>query len=68
MTNAGPAPALADWHAALRRLAKERGIGWAISSEEDDYRDAFSSGIAPDDYLAEIEPLTEWRGCGCGGG
>lgn len=60
--------ALTNWHAALRRQADERGIGWAISSAPDDYRDAFDGGVAPDDYLADIEPLTEWRGCGCGGG
>lgn len=68
MSNAGPASGLTVWHAALRRQAEERGIGWAISSDENEYRDAFASGVAPDDYLAEIEPLTEWRGCGCGGG
>ena len=64
-----PAPlALTDWHAALQRHADEQGIGWAIASVADEYREAFASGIAPDDYLADIQPLTEWRGCGCGGG
>ncbi|WP_340266725.1 hypothetical protein [Sphingobium mellinum] len=69
MTAPLPSPdALASWHAVLGRLAEERGIGWAVSSSAEDYRDAFASGITPGDHLAEIEPLTEWRGCGCGGG
>ena len=67
-TVATAATTLEEWHGALRRHAEEGGIGWAISGAPDDYRDAFASGVAPDDYLAEIEPLTQWRGCGCGGG
>lgn len=66
--NASPAPDLAEWHSALRQLAEARDIGWAISASPEDYRDAFASGVDPRDYLADIEPLTEWRGCGCGGG
>jgi len=58
----------ASWLAELARLAKERELEWLVSVGSDIHRAAFDKGLSPDEELAARADMSEWRGCGCGGG
>lgn len=56
------------WLAKLRALAEAQNAGWLFSGNVSDLRDYFEAGKAPDEVLEGYDGMTEWRGCGCGGG
>ena len=55
------------WHAELRQLAKKSGSSWLVSAEAEVHLAAYQKGLSPEEELAELDELAQWRGCGCGG-
>ena len=56
------------WLARLRVLAAERELTWAVGGSGEVHRSAYEAGLSPEEELASLADLSEWRGCGCGGG
>ncbi|HKQ82938.1 MAG TPA: hypothetical protein VJS42_12165 [Steroidobacteraceae bacterium] len=56
------------WLAALLRLARAQDVEWLIAPGSDTHRAAFDQGMSPEEELAALKDMSEWRGCGCGGG
>jgi hypothetical protein len=65
---ADAAPTFDAWLARLRDLAQADGVEWLIAREPDTHRESFAKGLTPDEELAALKDMSEWRGCGCGGG
>ena len=57
-----------SWLRELVRAAKERELEWLISVESGIHRAAFDKGLSPEEELSTLADMSEWRGCGCGGG
>lgn len=57
-----------QWMAQLRELAEERELQWLVSEPTIQLREAYDGGASPEDELAALAEMAEWRGCGCGGG
>ena len=57
-----------SWLAELAYIAKERELEWLVSVGPDIHRAAFDRGMSPDEELTALGDMSEWRGCGCGGG
>ncbi|MET0988074.1 MAG: hypothetical protein ABW034_21970 [Steroidobacteraceae bacterium] len=67
--NADPAPAAYErWLMELQQLAKMQDMEWLIAPRSDTHRAAFDKGLSPGEELAALKDMSEWRGCGCGGG
>jgi hypothetical protein len=65
-----PPPVDNDFHAWLEeftRLAIEQDLEWLVASDPSLRRAAFEAGLSPDEELAALRDISEWRGCGCGG-
>jgi len=56
------------WMQRLRDLAAERELSWIVSSGGESHRRAFEAGQSPEEEFASLADISEWRGCGCGGG
>ena len=56
------------WFEALQHLAREQDVEWLIAREDDTHRSSFERGLSPDEELTALKDMSEWRGCGCGGG
>ena len=56
------------WHQELRQLAQTADSAWLVSSEAKSHCGAYQQGLSPEEELAELDELAQWRGCGCGGG
>ncbi|MET0658819.1 MAG: hypothetical protein ABW110_11755 [Steroidobacteraceae bacterium] len=56
------------WLAELQRLAKAQDVEWLIAPASHTHRAGFEKGSTPEEELAALKDLAEWRGCGCGGG
>jgi len=56
------------WHEELLQLAKKSGSCWLVSAEVGAHLAAYQKGLSPEEELAELDELAQWRGCGCGGG
>jgi hypothetical protein len=56
------------WLAELMRLARGEGLEWLIAPTSSAHRAAFETGLSPQEELQALRDLSEWRGCGCGGG
>ena len=56
------------WLDQLIALATQQDIEWIISLEPAAHRESFDKGLSPDEELAGLAAMAEWRGCGCGGG
>lgn len=56
------------WLAELLQLAKTHDVEWLIAPASHTHRAAFDKGLSPEEELAALKDLSEWRGCGCGGG
>ena len=61
-------PSYASWLAELARLARDEELAWLVSSEPLAHRQAFDDGLSPYEELSALRDMSEWRGCGCGGG
>lgn len=59
---------LADWYQRLRELARDNELEWVIAADAEHYRPAFEQGTSPEEEFFELAGMSEWRGCGCGGG
>ena len=57
-----------NWIIELKRIAAKRDILWLVSEDTEAHRDAYDKGLSPGDELDVLEDISEWRGCGCGGG
>ena len=57
-----------DWMARFRQRAIERQVEWLAECGPETYRPVFERGVAPEDELDTLADMSEWRGCGCGGG
>lgn len=57
-----------SWLCELVRLAKELELDWLVAPTTNTHRAAFDDGLSPDEELAALKDMSEWRGCGCGGG
>jgi len=57
-------PGLQNW----RALPKNGSSSGLVSVGSDIYRAAFDNGLSPDEELTALGDMSEWRGCGCGGG
>ena len=68
MTSSAQFTSYETWFAEFARIAQQRELAWLVSTEPDAHRTAFNEGLSPDDELAALERMSEWRGCGCGGG
>ncbi|MEZ0123708.1 MAG: hypothetical protein AB9Q22_11945 [Candidatus Reddybacter sp.] len=55
------------WHQALRQLAQVADSAWLVSTEAKSHFAAYQKGLSPEEELAELDELAQWRGCGCGG-
>lgn len=62
------AATFAGWLARLRQEAVERELEWMVCSTGTAEQAAYAEGLSPGDYLDRLEAMSEWRGCGCGGG
>lgn len=57
------------WYQRFRGLAAEHDLLWlAPEVPGPQHRAAFESGADPEDELNQLASMSEWRGCGCGGG
>ena len=56
------------WFAEFGRLARERQLEWLVTAGAEPRRAAFDRGLSPDEELTALADMSEWRGCGCGGG
>lgn len=57
----------AAWLAEFTRLALEQELDWLVPSDPEVRRAAFEQGQSPQEELAALKDICEWRGCGCGG-
>lgn len=57
-----------SWLAELARVAEELELKWLVSSEPWAHKKAYDEGLTPDEELIALRDMSEWRGCGCGGG
>lgn len=57
-----------QWARELRALATVRECEWLAAGTGESHREAWAAGISPADHLEALERMSEWRGCGCGGG
>lgn len=58
----------AQWYRALHDLAEQQELAFLISTREGAHGDAYRAGLSPEEELATLEDMAQWRGCGCGGG
>ena len=56
-----------SWFAELASLAHDRGLEWIVQRDAQILRDSYARGVSPDEELAALADMAEWRGCGCGG-
>jgi len=56
------------WFAQFARLARERELEWLVRAGSGPHRAAFDRGLSPEEELTALADMSEWRGCGCGGG
>lgn len=56
-----------SWHAELRQVAKNSDASWLVSIDAAVHLAAYQKGLSPEEELAELDELAQWRGCGCGG-
>ena len=55
------------WYEALQRLSKQWGLQDLVSSDPRAHLASYSKGFSPEEELVELEELTQWNGCACGG-
>jgi hypothetical protein len=56
-----------SWHAELLQLAKTSDSCWLVATDAAAHLAAYQKGLSPEEELAELDELAQWRGCGCGG-
>ncbi|MDY0012511.1 MAG: hypothetical protein RBS40_06425 [Rhodocyclaceae bacterium] len=56
------------WLAKLAELAAERDLSWAVCTAPGGHREAYEQGLSPEEVLAPLADMAQWRGCACGGG
>jgi len=56
------------WYDALKLLAQNSDASWLVSSDPKAHFAAYQNSLSPEEELAELDELAQWRGCGCGGG
>jgi len=57
-----------SWTMQLQNLAAKRNLEWVVSTQSNAHRAAYESGLSPDEELTALADMSQWRGCGCGGG
>jgi len=57
-----------EWLARFRQRAIERQVEWLAECSPETYRSIYERGVLPEDELDTLADMSEWRGCGCGGG
>jgi hypothetical protein len=57
-----------SWFAELASLARDRGLEWMVQKDAKTHQDSHAMGLSPEEELAALADMAEWRGCGCGGG
>lgn len=57
-----------QWFERLRGLAEARELSWLVGTPGAALRAAYDAGVTPDEELQNLADISEWRGCGCGGG
>lgn len=61
-------PTYDAWFAEFVRLAREQELDWLVPCDPMAKKPVFNSGVSPAEELATLRDMSEWRGCGCGGG
>lgn len=56
------------WLADFNRLAIEQGASWLVPCEGAAPLAGYAAGLSPQEELSALKDMSEWRGCGCGGG
>jgi len=56
------------WYAKLQQLAINSESQWLVSASPEKHLAGYRKGLSPEDELAELDEMAQWRGCGCGGG
>ena len=54
------------WYEALQDLAVKNDMRWLVSDNSNEHLISFEKGLTPEEELAELENIVQWRGCGCG--
>lgn len=57
-----------QWLQRLRQLAEERELEWLVCGNGENFRAAYEADRSPEEELQSLADISEWRGCGCGGG
>ena len=55
------------WYEELQQLAVKSDSLWLVSTDSKSHVEAYRKGLSPEEELAELDELAQWRGCGCGG-
>jgi len=55
------------WYKALQKIAEKSESQWLVSADLNAHFAAYQKGHSPEEELAELDELAQWRGCGCGG-
>jgi len=56
------------WLAEFTRLAFEQDASWLVPPHGADPLSGYAAGLSPQEELSALKDMSEWRGCGCGGG
>ena len=56
------------WYAKLQQLVMNSESQWLVSASPEKHLAGYRKGLSPEDELAELDEMAQWRGCGCGGG
>lgn len=56
------------WLAEFTRLAFEQDASWLVPQDAAAPLSGYAAGLSPQEELSALKDMSEWRGCGCGGG
>ena len=55
------------WYEELQKLAAKSDSHWLVSTNSKSHVESYQKDLSPEEELAELDELAQWRGCGCGG-
>ena len=67
MTTAEHSKDFLRWYKVLQQIAQKSESQWLVSADLNTHFVAYQKGLSPEEELAELDELAQWRGCGCGG-
>jgi hypothetical protein len=56
------------WPAEFSRLAFEQDASWLVPPDAAAPLSGYAAGLSPQEELSALKDMSEWRGCGRGGG